>query len=390
MDIGTDINTRFLKRNEASNWDIVANHFYGIEKITEEQKELVKNAFIFLKMELGENYLREIDTNHPMMFHINNYVLSSRLWFVDLAADIQRLKEFPNYKALHRRLTRPEKFPEGFSVLEIAIKFCKAGFNIEFDPKVEVNERPKEPDLKVINSIDEEFFFCEVSLLNASAVEKDARNTEMILFNAVISSHSLLFAGKVEKILNEKEVKNISDQIYEMAKRVKEESGLGELIIKDVLKLGLSTEEKKDKLVKWADENNCEVGNFEQPYYESNALQRIKTKINAKRKQLPYDRPNLIMIYDNDFFYTCGDPINVISELEKFLEKYKNITGVIIRGKVMATIEPLITKIKQHVFIQKYQYDNYAEQYLIIWNMASERKFNEETKNRIIDSISFY
>lgn len=390
MDIDTDINTRFLKRNEASNWDIVANHFYGIENITEEQKELVKNAFLFLKMELGENYLREINTNHPMIFHINNYVLTSRLWFVDVATDIQRLKEFPNYKALHRRLARPEKFPEGFSVLEIAIKFCKVGLNIEFDPKVEVNGRPKEPDLKVINSTNGEFFFCEVSVLNASVIEKDASNTEMKLFNAVVSLPNLLFAGKVERILDENGIKNISDQIFELKKRVNEETGFGELIIKDVLTLGLSTEENKDKIVKWADENNCEVGNFEQPYYESNALQRIKTKINTKRKQLPYDRSNLIMIYDNNFFYTCGDTINVISELEKFLEKYKNITGVIIRGKGMTTIEPIIAKIKQHVFIQKYQYDTYAEQYLIIWNMDSERIFNEETKNRIIDSILYY
>jgi len=390
MDIGTDINTRFLKRNEASNWDIVANHFYGIENITEEQKGLVKNAFLFLKMELGENYLRRINVNHQMNFHINNYVLASRLWFVDLAADIQRLKKYPNYKALHRRLAKPEKFPEGFSVLEIAIKFCKAGFNIEFDQKVEVNGRPKEPDLKVINSLDGRFFFCEVSELNASVIERNADNTNMILFNAIISSPFLQFAGKVGKILNDKEIKNISNQIYEMAKRVKEEIGFGELIIKNILTLGLATEEFKEKLVQWANEHSCKIGNFEQPYYESKALQRMKTKINAKRKQLPYDSPNLIMIYDNDFFYMCEEPIQVISELEGFIDKYKNITGVIIRGKVIATIEPIIVKINQHVFIQKYQYDTYAEQYLIIWNMSSKVIFNDETKNRIIDSILYY
>jgi hypothetical protein len=66
----------------------------------------------------------------------------------------------------------------------------------------------------------------------------------------------------------------------------------------------------------------------------------MKTKINEKRKQLPYDRPNLIMIYDNDFFYTCGEPMHVINELEKLLARYKNINGVIIRGKVTSTIEP--------------------------------------------------
>lgn len=116
----------------------------------------------------------------------------------------------------------------------------------------------------------------------------------------------------------------------------------------------------------------------------------MKTKINEKRKQLPYDRPNLIMIYDNDFFYTCGEPIQVINELEKLLAKYKNINGVIIRGKVMATIEPLIAKIKQHIYIQKYQYDSYAEQYLVIWNKFANIKFSDESNKKIIDSILFY
>ena len=42
-----DINTRFLWPDEATNWDIVANHFYGIKDITEGQKESVRNAFCF-------------------------------------------------------------------------------------------------------------------------------------------------------------------------------------------------------------------------------------------------------------------------------------------------------------------------------------------------------
>ena len=385
-----DINTRFLNRDEATNWDVMANHFYGIKDITEEQKELVRNAFMFLKIELGENYLKEMEPIHPMYFHIYNYVLASRLWFVELAADIKRLKEFPNYKSLYRRLKNSRKFPEAFSVLEIAIKFCKTGFNIEFDPKVKVNGRTKEPDLKVINPSNDKSFFCEVSELNASVIEKKAMNTELKLFEAVISLPTLLFAGKVEKILEENEIQNILNKMFELKKRVNEETGFGELIIKDVLTLGLSTEENKDKITRWAEGHNCEVGNFEQPNFESNELQRMKTKINEKRKQLPYDRPNLIMIYDNDFFYTCGEPIHVINELERLLARYKNINGVIIRGKVMAPIEPLISKIKQHIYIQKYQYDAYAEQYLIIWNIHSLHALDVEMIVKIIEGIIRY
>jgi hypothetical protein len=97
----------------------------------------------------------------------------------------------------------------------------------------------------VLNSSNDKTFFCEVSALNASVIEKKAMNTELKLFNAVISLHSLLFAGKVEKILEENEIKDISDQIFELKKKVIEETGFGELIIKDVLTLGLSTEKQR-------------------------------------------------------------------------------------------------------------------------------------------------
>lgn len=384
-----DINSRSLTRDEIYNWDIVANHFYGIIGISDKQKVLIKEAFLFLKEELGENYLKEIDINHPMSFHLINYVISSRIWFVDLAANIKRLKPSLNYKALYKRLKDPKKFPEAFSVLEIAIKFLKTGFKIEFDPQVKVNGKPKEPDLKIINPLSDESFYCEVSVLNTSVVEHNAMNTELSLFNEIIFSSSLGFAGKVERILTEDEIKETSNKIIELRNKA-EKTGFGELVIKNIITLGLASEENTKKLMNWAEEHNCEVGNFEQPYYESNELQRMKTKINEKRKQLPFEKPNLIMIYDSDFFYRCGNLFHIINELEKLLAKYKNINGVIIRGKVMATIEPLIAKIKQHTFIQKYQYDNYAEQYLVIWNMASETKFDEETNKRIIDSILFY
>ena len=167
-----DINSRFLRPDEATNWDTVASHFYGIKDITEKQIELARNAFSFLKNEFGEKYLKEMEPIHPMYFHIHNYVQASRLWFVELAADIKRLKEFPNYESLYRRLKNSKKFPEAFSVLEIAIKFCKAGFNIEFDPKVKVNGRSKEPDLRVLNSSNDKSFYCEVSVLNASMIKK--------------------------------------------------------------------------------------------------------------------------------------------------------------------------------------------------------------------------
>lgn len=381
---------KFLTPEQARDWDFVANHYEEIENINEEQKDKAKKAILFLKEELGKNYLKEIDADHPIYFNIINHVVTTRLWFIDFASDIKRLREFPNYKALQSKLIKPNRFPEAFSELELAIKFCKSGFNIEFEPIVQVNNRQKVPDLKVTNCLNEESFNCEVSISKLSDIAIKAEKIEYEIFIELQFPNFLESAGRVEKMLSDGEKKEIIEKIRELKKEVNEKTGFGELVIKGLITLGIATKENEDKLVNWAKDHKCELKSFTGPPYEVDELKRMKNKLRQEWKQLPYDEPNLIMIYDNDFFYTSGDALTGINQLEDFLTGYKNINGIIIRGKYVGTIKPCKVMIKEHTYIQKYQYDNYAEQYLILWNKKCQTPLKLETTNRIIESIIKY
>ena len=378
---------RFLNYTGSTDWDIVANRCDEIDGLSEEEKIKVKKAFSFLKNEFGVDYLKEVGNEHYFYFHIHNYAPPSRLWFAYVAEMIERVKDFSNYNSLLKRLKNPKKFREAYTVLETAYNYGNDGFNIEFDPVINIKSKNKVPDLKLINVVTKEELICEVSISFTSVKQNEAFDNETEIFNAVISNDGLEFAGRVIKTLSEIEKSQIKNTILNFAESVKEGNGFGVLVIEDVLLLGYATPENVKKLEDWAKNNGCNVRSFEGPYFDVDEIRRIENKINEKKRQLPYDNAGIIMIYDSDFFHSIRSIQEAVVFLEKTLAKISNIAAVIIQGKFMGSINPLKIRIGKHLFIQKMGKDTFVEKYLIIWNEHCSFKLTEDTISKIYWSI---
>jgi len=273
---------RFLTEEEAKDWDAIAGKLDGINGLNDFDKARIKKAFGFLKREFGVDFLKKMDTSHPFNFNIHNYVADSRLWFAHLAENLNSIKSYPKYSYLLKRLLDSKKFLEAYSVLETACKFNKTGFDIEFDPSVIINNKNKEPDLKLINPITSESFFCEVSISNISEVQKKATKTEMDLFYTIIRQSGIEFTGKVLKSLSDNHKEEVADKIKIFSKNVIEELGFGELIIEGVLILGMATKGNIGKLEDWAKLQNCRLGSFEGPPIDVNEIHRMEFKIKKR------------------------------------------------------------------------------------------------------------
>lgn len=378
---------RFLTKIEGQDWNNLITHCDEFDGLTDEEKVRVKKAFAFLKNEFGAGFLKDVDREHYFYFHIHNYAPPSRLWFAYLAEMIESVKNFPNYNSLLRRLKNPKKFREAYTVLETAFNFRNVGFDIEFDSAVTISGKNKVPDLKLINIKTKESFYCEVSVSYTSVKQNEATETELEIFNTVISTPGLEFAGRIIRTLSDVERTKIKDKILIFAKSVSEELGFGMLIIEGVLMLGYATQDNVEKLEDWAKNNGCNLRSFEGPNFDVNELRRIENKINEKKKQLPYDSANIIMIYDGDFFYSIRSIHEAIAFLEYSLSKIPDITAIIIQGKFMGTINPISLKFGQHLFIQKMGKDTYVEQYLIILNKFCKTPITDDTISRIYQSI---
>lgn len=379
-----------LDQNQCCDWDIIADHCEQIVGLDNAQVIRIKKAFEFLKDEFGADFLKNNSgvKLHPFFWYIYNQVAHTRLWFADFAESLQQLKSCDNYNGLLNRLKDVAKFDEAETVLQAAIKFKKSEFAVEFDQPVYVGNTSRVPDLKLTNSFTNESFYCEISRLTASDEERHAEKTEFTLYHSISAPPVMLKkAGRAHRILEKDELDIYCEQIKNFSHKVAFDSGFGELIIEDVLTLGLAKEEHLDWLDNWAVKNHCTVNSFEGPQIRTDELYRMKNKIFKEQQQLPPDLPNLIMIYDGDFFYRGYNLSDIISILQEPIYKYDHVLAVIIQGGCIGDMEQVSVMKDFNLYLQKIRNIINTEQYLIMLNKFCTKPISFNTVSKIYQSI---
>jgi hypothetical protein len=234
----------FKKLEDYYDWDKLIQHSQILEGFTPFEKEKCKRAFQFLKEELGEEFLKvAFSEGHPICYYITNLAPWTRKWIIWFAEALEELKNQENYSSLLKRIKDKTKFEEGVSILEIGFKFSKAGFKITIDPITEVSERKKIPDLKIIDKDTEEELFVEFSHCGPSEIEKRVHQTMDAITNILWHSIPFLhYSGRVHKTLSKKHLAEIIKKIEEMVEKVKKDNTFHELVIDDVIEIGIAPE----------------------------------------------------------------------------------------------------------------------------------------------------
>jgi len=381
------------KTEDYKDWDKLSQHCEVIEGLTEVEKEKAKRAFLFLKQELGEDFLdNAFNVGHPIMHHIFNVVPWTRRWFTWFAEALKELKDHENYKSLLVRLKDKDKYAEALSILGPSYKFAQIGFKIDFDPKI---SRQKNPDFKITNSETGEELFVEVSIQRISRIQREADKTMKKIYFETFWQYApfLHWSGRVHKTLSEKHAEEISKKIKQLIEKVKTENTFQELIIEDVIEVGLASESDKRMLEKWAAERGLKVGEFSGPPFNVDEILRTKRKIEREQKQLPPDHPNIVIIENNNLFFLTRDHRKAITEIEEEVYRYSHLLAVVIAGGYMGSGESIITMKDQHAFIQKPRADIInllIDQFIILFNRYCSFNISPSTITKIYRAFIRY
>lgn len=381
------------KLEDYMDWEKLIKHSETLDGLTELEKEKAKRAFRLLNNEFGDDFLRNAFANHhPIVQYIMNLAPWTRKWIIWLAESINELRNQEGYPNLLDRLKNKEKFGEGLSVLEIGHKFSKAGFNISIDPVVKVSGREKIPDLKLADKDTKEELFAEVSILGESRVARDAFQTmERITGPLWRSVPFVRYCGRIHKTLSERHLDHIVKQIEEIAEKVKRENIFQELVVEDVIEIGIATESEKLFLEKWAEERGLKVGEFSGPSFDVDEISRTKRKVENKQKQLPHDHPNILIIKNSSLFIHAQDIRKTIGELEEAVYEYPHLLAVVVAGGYLGGHEEKVITMKdQHVFIKKTKAGLLVEQYIILFNQFCEFKISPSTITKMYNSFRSY
>lgn len=370
---------RHLQRNEAC------------ADLTASDKSAAKEALLYLRNCLGEDFIvRGLADRHLLLLTFENLAPWTRKWLAWLASALNSLIQCRNFSSLLSRIKNAQKYAEAVSVLENAHKFYVAGFKIAFEPSVSISGNVKNPDLMIIDSVTRQEIYVEVSDIGKSKPEAKAHETMWNIFQSLFGTVPFLqFSGRICKTLAPKHLEAILTKVKSAIEQVSEGQIFQAVEEKGIIDLGISTIDGKDLLEKWASTRELRIGDLDGPPYDTNEVIRTKNRIEYEQRQLPPERPGLIILSNTNLFINMRDLAKAISDLEEKVYEIPKLIAVIVKGKWTGGGEENdVVHIGRHMLIKNTEFELFSERYLILDNRFCENTVSETIKSKIYKSFT--
>jgi hypothetical protein len=332
----------FKTPEDYARWDNYIEQTRSSSSLTPSEGIKAESAFQSLRKHLGDDawLSKAFEIRHPLAVgYLVNFAPWTRKVLIRMAEAMEAfgLKKNSNYKSVRDRLRKPDKFSEAQSVLETGYKFLLHGFEVAFDPSVTIAGKdgsPKEkiPDLKITNTDTGEEIFVEVSALGFSNQHQQISNAERIIFfqllDAIGFEEDIIMRACVYKAPDDATLKNIVEEIKKLAAKVRAGGGFETWTSESVIELAAAALNQADTVHQWAAEREFKQGEIIKgaPIGLNDPKRLILDKIGKEVRQLPKDRPGMIVVTttQNFLFYTY--PMEMIGELlSTHLQRYSQL-----------------------------------------------------------------
>jgi len=347
---------------------------------------------------------------HPFYAEFANSAPMARLRLIRFAESLQSLGNAEGFDQIMTRLKKakqPAEFREASTVVETANRFQKTGFTVIFEPEVKITttqgiKKIKNPDLKIIDPKNQEEIFVEVSRLRESdkqIVAGNSFNTIWFLIHRImddsliieenrerneqIHRHVLPYANILQH-LDKEDLEEIIPDIIALAQKVNETKEFQELIVADKIEVAISPIHDHSKAKEWAQKRNIRdlVKSPPIPLHETH---RARVKIGDKIRQLPINKPGIIIIptHETLLLFAYSPPL-IIDELKSELEQYPQLIYVVLTLQIGESLKaPVTVSLDEHLFTKKMREDFTTETNVLINNPAFNLSISESTIKQI-------
>jgi hypothetical protein len=409
--MGSNPHEIFVTDEDYWNWDKYIQQCDLID-LSDGDKRRAKESYQYLRGVLGEGYLkRAYRQRNPMLFwYFTNAANLARLSLIRFTEALKALEGAPGYKAILRRIKRPKNLDEmieGKSVIEVAQKFLRAGFSVEFEPRVSVKDHrgvagPKNPDMRIIDAETGEEVIVEVSRMLPSDGQNLTSRTYEVIWNVlvrdamlcdpealknVLAPRHILPRAKILRSIEEEELKGIVEQIRNLVDRVRASGKFGELIIPDTIEVGIASYDDHDRAREWAASRGMrENDHVEGADILTDEISRARVKLRDKLKQLPEDRPGIVVLIPagTNLILFVYDIRWLVAALAEEVERHsKLLCAVMFHTFDEGGKESFSVNLGPHVFTKLVRSDKATEQSLIIRNPACKHSLAAETLEKV-------
>lgn len=407
----------FVAEEDRWSWDKYIQR-WNLSELSDAERQRTEDSLRYLRCALGEGYLRRADDRgNPMLFwYFTDWSDGARLSMIRFAEALKMLEDAPGYRAILRRIKRPkspDEMLEGKSVIEVAHKFFRAGFSIEFEPPVLVTDHcgvdsSRNPDMKIVDGDTGAEIIVEVSRMKPSDHQNLTSRTYHVIHRVLVDEamhcdpealknilrprHILPYA-KILRGIEEDELKGIVERIRKLVEHVRASGEFGELIIADTIEVGISSYDNHDRAREWAasrgmrDHDLVEGANI-----LTDEIWRAKRKLREKiNEQIPDDKPGIVVLTpanENVILFVYDVRWLVAALAEEAGKHPKLLRAFMFQAFDDGKDESWSVNLGPHTYTRLMRSDGAAERSLIIRNPACKHPLAVETLEKVDSAFS--
>ena len=355
----------FETREDYVSWDKYDQQNELIEELTDSERERAKNGMRYLRVLLGEDFLRQAaaEGNPIFTWFFRNSAQHTRRSLIRLAEELKSFENSDGVKSLIARLKNCQRAAEALTVLGVASSFSQIGFGISFDPDIEGNR--KVPDLLIVDPDNREQIYVEVSRLRTGGQHEVSRRSYNAIWFAV---HDAIWqcpgafeinAPKVRpyvQILKPLSENDLPDAVNAIRTRIFDSANTGEYFefkFKDSIEMAVSPPSDHSKAKAWA--ANRQMRDFVEapPINLERELKKAIDKIHDEIRQIPPDKPGIIAIPTSEnLLFLFFHPQQIILEIAEEVRRYPNLLCVLLfHGVIEGPQESTIATLGEHSFV---------------------------------------
>ena len=319
------------------NWDIYEQQNCFFEDLTDDEKDSATAGVRYLRQLLGENFLRRaVETRNPIFgWFFANAAPHARRSLIRLAEELKAFEAVEGFKGLVQRLKFADKAAEALTVLSAASQFARVGFQISFDPPVP-NTR-KVSDLLLIDPDNGERVYVEVSRLKRSERHELNSHAYSVIQSQVLNAiwacadaanitgpHVLPYVRILRSIRRE-DLQELIEQIVQAIFEAARSDEYRELRIGNVVEMAVSPTHDHSQAESWAKERGMRDLVEAPPIDFSRELPRARNKIRKKMRQLPSDKPGILVIPIENLLFFIFRGEDIIAVLSEELRRHQHL-----------------------------------------------------------------
>ena len=349
-------------------WNSVIERHWRNSNISDYQKEKVIEAMIFLKQELGSEFLRPgpLSKKYPlttreMLSHPNhpiyNMIVFVSTWningIINLADQLKEIKlHCVNYEGIINKLRNKERYLEGLSILNASYRFCRVGFDIEVEPTI----GNKMPDLQLVDRENGTKILVELTVLGDSRYSM-ASTENAIRVSECIEKNGQGIQGdiKIHTLLTEVDLDIVTKSMIETMSEVRSTKQKKSLVI-----------DNKFEFVAMPREGQGGGININGPPYLDSGVWRIIGRIKEKYKGLSQQYPKIIILHSNFTLVVYPEPF--INELGKVVSGFPELLFVVVINSYITAMEPgdIKKNYGQHKFVKTFKEGNTERDFIVV------------------------